>query len=104
MSFLQLEPANWHELGRLIPQLPVDVVVDHQALMKASSTLPEGMTVLLQAGMAAIVKLLQGENFWIKISAPYRSSEQGPEYDDMREVVRCLVDANPHRIVYGSDW
>lgn len=104
VGFLQLEPSNWDTLANLIPQLPVDVVVDHQALLKASSMLPKGTTVQQQPGMAAILKLLQGHNFWIKISAPYRSSEQGPSYDDMDEVVRCLVDANPHRVVYGSDW
>lgn len=104
MGFLQLEPANWEPLSHLIPRLPVDVVVDHQALLKASSMLPADVAVAKQPGMEAILKLLAGNNFWIKISAPYRISQQDPEYDDLREVVRLLVDANPRRVIYGSDW
>jgi len=104
MGFLQLEPGNWAHLGKLIPNLPVDVVVDHQALLKSSSMLPADVTVAKQPGMEAILELMACGNFWIKISAPYRNSESDPHYDDLREVVRLLVDANPHRVVYGSDW
>jgi predicted TIM-barrel fold metal-dependent hydrolase len=39
----------------------------------------------------------------MKLSAPYRVSED-PSYDDMKPLVRALVDANPNRVLYGSDW
>jgi predicted TIM-barrel fold metal-dependent hydrolase len=104
IGFLQLEPSNWAQLSRLIPTLPVDVVVDHQALLKSRSMLPADITVADQPGMAAILELLAGGNFWVKISAPYRNSQEDPQYDDLQEVVRLLVDANPRRVVYGSDW
>lgn len=104
MGFLQLEPGHWAPLAKLIPDLPVDVVVDHQALMKSSSMLPTNVPVAAQPGMEAILELLKCGNFWIKISAPYRNSESDPHYDDLHEVVRLLIDANPHRVVYGSDW
>jgi predicted TIM-barrel fold metal-dependent hydrolase len=104
MGFLQLEPANWEPLSQLIPCLPVDVVVDHLALLKASSVLPPDVKIAEQPGMHAILKLLTGNNFWIKISAPYRNSQEDPEYDDLKEVIRLLVDANPRRVIYGSDW
>jgi len=103
IDFLQLEPWNWAHLAKLIPSLPVDVVVDNQALLKSSIMLPADMTVAKQPGMEAILGLMSCGNFWIKISAPYRDSESDPYYDDLREVVRLLVDANLHRVVYGSD-
>lgn len=103
VGFLQLEPRNWHHLSEVIPILPVHVVVDHYALMKAPSMLPAGMTVSEQEGMAAIVKLLKGGNFWVKLSAPYRCSE-APSFDDMEELVKHLVRTNPRRVVWGSDW
>lgn len=103
LGFLQLEPRNWHLLSEVIPTLPVHVVVDHYALMKAPSMLPAGMTVSEQEGMAAIVKLLKGGNFWVKLSAPYRCSE-APLFDDMEELVKHLVRVNPRRVVWGSDW
>lgn len=104
MGFLQLEPRNWNGLSGLIPHLPVNVVVDHHALMKSRSMLGSQLNVLEQDGMAAIVSMLKGDNFWVKLSAPVRSSEAAPHYDDMEEIVRHLVDANPRRIVWGSDW
>lgn len=104
IAFLQLEPLHWEPLSRLIPELPVDVVVDHQALLKASSMLPADVTVAEQPGMEAMLRLLKCGNFWIKISAPYRSSQQKPDFNDMRELVRLLIDASSHRVVYGSDW
>ncbi|GAB7336595.1 hypothetical protein MBLNU13_g09853t1 [Cladosporium sp. NU13] len=104
LGFLQLEPGNWAQLAKLIPSLPVDVVVDHQALLKSSSMLPANVPVAKQPGMEAILELLESGNFWIKISAPYRNSESDPHYDDLQGVIRLLVDANPRRVVYGSDW
>lgn len=65
--------------------------------------LPAGMTVSEQEGIAAIVKLLKGGNFWVKLSAPYRCSE-APSFDDMEELVKHLVRINPRRVVWGSDW
>ena len=103
-SFLQLEPSHWESLATVIPALPINIVVDHQALMKAPSMLPDGVTVQQQEGMAAIVQLLKCGNFWVKLSAPYRCSDASPGYDDMRDVVRVLVDANPQCLIWGSDW
>lgn len=104
MAFLQLEAANWGPLSKLISGLPVRVIVDHHALLKAKSMLPAGVIVTEQPGLAAIVSMLKLGNLWVKLSAPYRCSEQSPHYGDMQELVRCLVDANPHRVVWGSDW
>lgn len=104
MAFLQLAPENWEPLSFIISSLTVNVVVDHHALMKAQSMLPDGIAVEHQPGMQAIIRLLKAGNFWVKLSAPYRCSEAGPDYYDMKEVVRCLVDANPRRVVWGSDW
>lgn len=66
--------------------------------------LPSDVEVSNQSGMEAILRLLKGNNFWVKISAPYQNSQEYPGYDDLRELVRLLVDANPRRVVFGSDW
>lgn len=104
LAFLQLEPANWEPLSKLIPTLPVPVITDHHALLKAKSMLPAGADVLAQPGLAPILSMLKSGNFWIKLSAPYRSSDMAPHYEDMEDLVKCLVAANPHRVVWGSDW
>lgn len=104
LAMLQINPENWTKLYPIIRNLPVPVVTDHHALLKAKSMLPEDVEVTKQPGFDAIISLLKTGNFWIKLSAPYRSSEQAPDYEDMKELVLALVKANPERILWGSDW
>ena len=105
MGFLQLEPKNWESLAEIIPSLGVNVIVDHHALMKAPSMLAEGEDVMEQIGFRAILGLLaKADNFWVKLSAPYRCSSQTPGYDDMHALVRAFLDAKPKRLIWGSDW
>ena len=104
LEFLQINMANWAPLSMVIPTLGLQVVTDHHALLKAESMLPPGDDVLAQQGLADIVSLLKTKNFWIKLSAPYRSSVQEPDYPDMKPLVLALVKANPRRVLWGSDW
>lgn len=104
MAFLQMSPDNWEPLSEVVATLPVPVVTDHFALMKGSSMLPKGVAVLEQPGLQAIADMMKAGNFWVKLSAPYRCSEQAPHYGDMEELVRFLVKTNPRRVLWGSDW
>jgi len=104
LEFLQINQSNWTGLGEVIPTLGLNVVTDHHALMKAQSMLPTSADVLSQPGLVDIIKLLGTGKFWVKLSAPYRSSTQAPYYEDMRPLVLALVDANPRRVLWGSDW
>lgn len=54
MAFLQLEPNHWEPLTELIATLPVQVVVDHHALLKARSMLPVEYEVQTQPGFETI--------------------------------------------------
>lgn len=104
LEFLQINMANWAPLSKVIPTLGLQVVTDHHALLKAESMLPSGTDVFAQPGLVDIVALLKTGNFWVKLSAPYRSSTQAPYYEDMRPLVMALVEANPTRVLWGSDW
>ncbi|RDW61671.1 hypothetical protein BP5796_11563 [Coleophoma crateriformis] len=104
LEFLQINQANWAPLSPVIQMLRVQVITDHHALLKAASMLPAGDDVLAQPGLADIVSLLRTGNFWIKLSAPYRSSTLAPHYEDMEPLVLALVEANPRRVLWGSDW
>ncbi|KAK0121937.1 hypothetical protein ONS95_010211 [Cadophora gregata] len=104
LEFLQINMANWAPLSKVIPKLGLQVVTDHHALLKAESMLPAGTDVLAQPGLVDIVALLKTGNFWLKLSAPYRSSTQAPYYEDMKPLVMALVEANPTRVLWGSDW
>ena len=55
-------------------------------------------------GFQAMQRLLSNGRTWVKLSAPYRITRQGPPYADTVAMGRALVDAAPERCVWGSDW
>ncbi|WWC63045.1 uncharacterized protein I303_105644 [Kwoniella dejecticola CBS 10117] len=102
-------PEFYDSLSPVIKSLPVSVVVDHFAGLRTRSLLAyQGLDAAdfdstTQPGLGALCDLLSSNKLWIKLSAPYRCSED-PSYADMKPLVRALVDANPDRVLYGSDW
>lgn len=97
----------WNELEPFVQTIGgIHLVTDHFALMKASSMLPPETKndPTSQPGFAAVVRLVRSGRLWVKLSAPYRVSEQAPGYEDLRCFVRAFVDANKHRVLWGSDW
>ena len=45
------------------------------------------------------------EHAWINLYSFYQLSKSGPpDYVDMVDVVREIVDAARHRVVWGSNW
>ncbi|MGE0257535.1 MAG: ROK family protein [Alphaproteobacteria bacterium] len=57
-----------------------------------------------QPGFSALLDLVRAGHAYVKVSAAYRSSNQAPAYADMAPLARALIDANPDRIVWGTDW
>lgn len=103
----------WPGLCEVIRQCPVPVVVDHMALITGSSyrygdatNIQDGsyLRESERRGLETLCQALRDGNLWIKISAPYRCSNLGPRYEDLRWVVRRFVDSNPRRMLWGSDW
>jgi predicted TIM-barrel fold metal-dependent hydrolase len=50
------------------------------------------------------VSLLREGRVWAKLSGPYRLTAQRTGFGDVRPLVDRLVQANPGRLVWGSDW
>ncbi|KAJ6012642.1 hypothetical protein N7522_002997 [Penicillium canescens] len=106
--------AFWPRLREAISKSPVPIVVDHFALIGASSYQAGDETTDVQddsyfgererEGLKALCQTLRDGNLWMKLSAPYRCSNLAPEYRDLRWLVRAFVDANSNRVVWGSDW
>ncbi|KAH8433838.1 uncharacterized protein LDX57_011474 [Aspergillus melleus] len=105
---------HWPHLRASITRSPLPVVVDHFALVPGSShRFGDESTCIQDArhlrseereGLEALRGLLRGGNMWIKLSAPYRCSNLAPGYEDLQWLVRFLVDSNPERVLWGSDW
>nr|WP_246206243.1 amidohydrolase family protein [Propylenella binzhouense] len=56
-----------------------------------------------QPGFRDLLELVRDGRVYVKVSAPHRISN-APDYADVGDIVHALVDANPERLVWGSDW
>ena len=81
----------------LVASAPMPVVFDHFGGMQAALGAD-------QPGFASLMTLVRTGKAYVKISAPYRSSIEAPDYPDVAPLARALVASNPERILWGSDW
>ena len=103
----RVAPLGWHvqtytnlailaALYDTILALPTTLGVDHFGR-------PQAARGVAQPGFDALLALLRSGKVYVKISAPYRISLE-PHYPDVAPLARAMIDANPDRIVWGSDW
>jgi predicted TIM-barrel fold metal-dependent hydrolase len=86
-----------HLAGR-IRTLPVPIVIDHMGLAQAT----RGSA---QNGLASLCDLLASGRCWVKLSGAYRvSAQEEGGFADADGIIRLLIDANPDRAVWGTDW
>ena len=82
----------------MLAHLPVKLVIDHNGkfLEPVATDHP---------GFLSLLRLLEGGNTWVKLSAPYETSKLGPpRYDDVGILAKALVEARPDRCVWASNW
>jgi predicted TIM-barrel fold metal-dependent hydrolase len=84
-------------ISDLVAAAPMPVVFDHFGGMQAALGGD-------QPGFATLMRLVRTGKAYVKISAPYRSSIEAPDYPDVAPLARALVASNPERILWGSDW
>jgi predicted TIM-barrel fold metal-dependent hydrolase len=80
-----------------VASAPVPIVFDHFGGA-------QGPLGVHQPGFDTLLNLVRTGKAYVKISAPYRSSTQAPDYPDVAPLAKALVAANPERILWGSDW
>lgn len=85
------------ELKELVAAAPVPVVFDHFGGAQAELG-------VAQPGFAALVELVRSGRAYVKISGAYRASKQPAPYADTAPLARALIEANPDRILWGTDW
>lgn len=113
LAFTHTRPEFWGELSPVVCEVlmpeGISLVTDHFALLKGSSMLNtqsdgDVVDVTQQPGFREILELVRAGHLYIKLSAPYRVSNLAPGYEDLKPLVRAFVDANPERVLWGSDW
>ncbi len=83
------------DLAPRIAAMPVPVVLDHFAW-------PDMAAAVDEPGFRALLALLEREQVHVKLSAPYRLA--AAPFDRLDAHAHALLEANPERILWGSDW
>lgn len=84
-------------LADTIAAAPAPVVLDHFGGAQARLGLE-------QPGFASLLRLVGSGKAYVKLSAPYRASRDAPDHADVAPIARALIQANPDRLVWASDW
>jgi D-galactarolactone isomerase len=95
---MQLDGRDLARHEPVFARLPVPLVIDHNGkfLEPVATDHP---------GFQALLRLLDGGNTWVKLSAPYETSKTGPpHFDDVSMLARALVAARPDRCVWATNW
>ena len=82
------------EIADDLPGLPVDVVIDHCALPAEPSAEAQGVDLLR--------RMVADGHAWVKLSGLYRFAAE--PYREADALIASLVEANPERCLWGSDW
>ncbi len=94
---VHMSPDLIEDLSPLLADLPGTVVVDHIGRVDASLGIN-------QPAFQALLRLLDHENLWCKVSGCERASRQEPPYADAVPFAHTVVERFGDRVVWGTDW
>jgi 2-pyrone-4,6-dicarboxylate lactonase len=108
----RISPLKWHLellmhvnefplLESQLGDLPVDLVFGHYGYAPTAVGVQND-------GFQALLALMKRGKAWVKFTGPYRISSHPvsvqPMYADVKPFAQALIDCNPARIVWGTDW
>jgi len=104
----RIAELGWHaqiwvhapDLVELAPRLlrtGLALVIDHMGRMAAARGIDD-------PGFRTLCRMLAEGRCWTKISGADRNTGMGPPYTDVDPFAAALLEANPERVVWGSDW
>jgi predicted TIM-barrel fold metal-dependent hydrolase len=105
----RVAPLGWHmeflmhadefpDLDRAFADFPVEIVLGHLGYMKTDKG-------LANAGFQALLRLMKAGRAWMKLTGPSRiTTTGGMPYADVVPYARAVTEANPGRVIWGTDW
>lgn len=104
----RIQPFAWHlellmhvneypNLATVFENFPVDIVFGHFGYSHAK----HGVN---HQGFQGLLELMRNDQAWVKMTGPYRICDGDLPYAEMRPLNDALIQANPKRLVWGSDW
>jgi len=104
----RIAPRGWHteflihvddhpDFEDRFGDFPTDIVVGHIGYLRLGSDISAD-------GFAGMLRLAAAGRCWVKLTAPYRISAGDLPYTEAAAFARAVVEAAPHRAVWGTDW
>ena len=104
----RIAPLGWHvqflmhvddypDLEKRFEGFPTDIVIDHFGYMKVGKCVAD-------ANFQAFLRLLKAGRTWCKFTGAYRISAHNMPYPDVTPLAHAIIEANPDRVVWGTDW
>jgi len=104
----RIQSLGWHiellmhvnehpNLAKTFEDFPVDLVFGHFGYVNANRGVAD-------PGFQGLLDLMKDQRAWVKMTGPYRISNGNLPYVDMRPLNDAVIQANPSRLVWGSDW
>jgi len=88
----------FEDIGALLAASKVPVVFGHLGYTNARKGVDD-------LGFHRFLGAFREGRTWVKLTGPYRiSNVDGPPYADVQGMADALIEANPFRLVWGSDW
>lgn len=86
------------DIAKTLSASKVPVVFGHLGYTKAAKGVRD-------PGFQRFLDVVKEGQTWVKLTGPYRiSNEDGPPYSDIADMAHALIEANPARLIWGSDW
>jgi predicted TIM-barrel fold metal-dependent hydrolase len=107
---LRIAPLGWHiellinldqaaAFTSSLDDIPVPIVIGHMGYPR------EGAPSWIDSpGFSDLLRLLDGGQYWVKLTGPYRISARELPYDDVDAVARKLIAVAGERMLWGTDW
>jgi predicted TIM-barrel fold metal-dependent hydrolase len=104
----RIQPLGWHlellmhvneypDLAKTFADFPVDLVFGHFGYAHAKHGVAD-------QGFQGLLDLMKSGRDWVKMTGPYRLCDGDLPYLDMRPFNDAVIQANPSRLIWGSDW
>jgi len=84
------------DIAERLRELPVAVVIDHMGGFDAGAGIDD-------PGFRCLLSLVEDEHAWVKLCA-YRNLLAAPDFELGKPFHEALLRANPHQLLWGSDW
>lgn len=104
----RIQPFGWHlellmhvneypNLAKTFEDFPVELVFGHFGYSHAKHGIAD-------KGFQGLLELMKIERAWVKMTGPYRICDGDLPYQDMRPFNDAVLEVNPNRLIWGSDW